>query len=112
MWRSGVEEARLFSDPFGCRCLTRFSVPCFHTPLIKPDVRISRIRLSDKDSRFRPRKVARTPTEPDQAQLLVQVGEGEACRPPSLYFVLSAQPRTEPLADVEMHVPIGSAHRA
>ena len=31
----------------------------FHLPLIEPDVRISRIRLSDKDSRFRPREVAR-----------------------------------------------------
>ena len=30
----------------------------FHLPLIKPDVQISRIRLSDKDSCFRPRNVA------------------------------------------------------
>ena len=32
----------------------------FHLPLIEPDLQISRIRLSDKKSRFRPRKVARS----------------------------------------------------
>jgi hypothetical protein len=50
-WSRGV--ARWFrwslsgADPFVCRCLTR---PCFrfHTPLIEPDVRICRIRLSEK----------------------------------------------------------------
>jgi hypothetical protein len=32
-----------------------------HTPLFKPDRRFSRIRLSDKESRFRPREMARPP---------------------------------------------------
>ena len=32
----------------------------FHTPLIEPDMQISRIRLSDKTSRLRPRLVATT----------------------------------------------------
>ncbi len=45
------------ADPFGCRCLNIITVLRFHIPLIKPDVRFSRIRLSDKDSRFRPREV-------------------------------------------------------
>ena len=43
---------------FVCRCLTSPAVLRFHLPLIKPDVQISRIRLSDKDSCFRPRNVA------------------------------------------------------
>jgi hypothetical protein len=30
----------------------------FHTPLIAPDTRISRIRLSEKGSQVRPREVA------------------------------------------------------
>ena len=30
----------------------------FHTPLIEPDVQISRIRLSDKTSRLHPRRAA------------------------------------------------------
>jgi hypothetical protein len=35
--------------------------PCFrfHIPLIEPDVRISRFRLSEKVSRCRPREIAR-----------------------------------------------------
>jgi hypothetical protein len=45
----------------------------FHLPLIKPDVRISRIRLSDKDSCFRPRNVEVRQTKLDEAKLLVQV---------------------------------------
>ena len=48
------------------------SVPRFHIPLIEPDVRISRIRLSDKNSCVRPRKVARLHFQPDQAQRLVE----------------------------------------
>ena len=42
-----------------------------HIPLIKPDVRFFRIRLSDRLSRFRPRKVTRAHCEPNQMQLLV-----------------------------------------
>ncbi len=50
----------------------------FHLPLIKPDVRISRIRLSDKDSRVRPRKTARSQLEPNQAELVVEGVVGES----------------------------------
>jgi len=41
-------------------------MPRFHIPLIEPDVRFSRIRLSEKASRFRPRKAARSLSEPNQ----------------------------------------------
>jgi len=40
---------------------------------MESDVRISRIRLSDKESRFRPREVAGSQAEPRQAQRVVQV---------------------------------------
>ena len=50
-------------------------------PLIKPDMRISRIRLSDKNSRVRPRKAADTFAEQDETQLLIRGCEGESCRP-------------------------------
>jgi len=33
----------------------------FHTPLIEPDMQISRIRLSDKTSRLHPRHVVPKP---------------------------------------------------
>jgi hypothetical protein len=49
-----------------------------HTPLIEPDGRFSRIRLSDKDSCGRSREAAATTLESDQAQLLVQELLGEA----------------------------------
>ena len=45
----------------------------FHRPLIEPDVRISRIRLSDRISRFRPREASRSARELDEAQFLIQV---------------------------------------
>jgi hypothetical protein len=38
----------------------------FHIPLVEPDVRISRIRLPLKTSRFRPREVARALRKPEQ----------------------------------------------
>ena len=50
----------------------------FHLPLIKPDVQISRIRLSDKDSCVRPRNVAVAQAEPDEAQLTVKILVGIA----------------------------------
>ncbi len=45
----------------------------FHIPLIKPDVRISRIRLSDKDSRVRSREVTLDPRESDQSEFKGEV---------------------------------------
>ena len=43
---------------FVSRCLTNSTMLCFHIPLIEPDGRFSRIRLSEKGSRCRPRKAA------------------------------------------------------
>jgi hypothetical protein len=47
--------------------------PCFrfHTPLIEPDVRNDRIRLSEKVSRARPRKTVGPLGETDQAEHLI-----------------------------------------
>ncbi len=44
---------------------------CFLFPLIEPDRRISRIRLSEKSSRFRPRKAACPSSKFDKAQHLM-----------------------------------------
>ena len=55
--------------------------PCFHTPLIEPDWRVWRIRLSGKRSCLRPRQVTRQPGQPDQSQGLVEVLVGEAFEP-------------------------------
>jgi hypothetical protein len=53
-------------------------MPRFHSPLIEPDVRIYRIRLSDRDSCFRSRGAVRSPLEPEQPQHRVQVMVREA----------------------------------
>jgi hypothetical protein len=66
--------ARLFrcglsiTDPFVCRCLTSPIMLRFHTPLIEPDRRVSRIRLSEKGSRGRPRKAAGPRGKANQAE--------------------------------------------
>jgi hypothetical protein len=45
----------------------------FHLPLIEPDMRICRIRLSDKASCGRSRRLRERALEPQQAQRRVQV---------------------------------------
>ena len=52
--------------------------PRFLSPLIEPGVRISRTGLSDNDSCFRPRKVARSYTQPGESQGFVEVLVGES----------------------------------
>src|ERR1700757_4526334 len=65
---------------------------CFLFPLIEPNRRVSRIRLSEKVSRGRPRKADRPPTKADQPKLLMQ-GDFRILfgRRPS-YLVLGTQP--------------------
>ena len=50
--------------------------PRFHTPLIELDGRISRIQLSDKDSRGRSHEAALPTLQAGQAQSLVEVRVG------------------------------------
>ena len=76
MWRGGLGVAYRFAAPFVCQCLTSPAMLRFHIPLIEPDVRISRIRLSDKVSRLRPRKVARSFPKSYQPQDVVQIVVG------------------------------------
>ena len=95
-----------------CReCPSISAVLRFHILLIKPDVRFSRIRLSDRISRFRPREVAPSHFEPNQLQLLVQVSIRVACRPRARHLVLAAQPLSQPIRRVSVHGSIGFAHR-
>ena len=47
----------------------------FHTPLIEPDVQISRIRLSDKTSRLRPRLLTPPRAQTYEPVMPVQVRE-------------------------------------
>ena len=58
MWRGGVGAAQLLPALSVAGASLANPLLRLHTPLVKPDMRFSRIRLSDKDSRGRPRKVA------------------------------------------------------
>ena len=68
MWRGEVRLNLSVAGPFVCRCLTNSTVLRFHIPLIEPDGPFSGIRLSDKVSRFCPRKVAGPPLQAHQSQ--------------------------------------------
>jgi hypothetical protein len=65
MWRGGVGAAYLL--PALSSAGASIATPCFrfHIPLIEPDVRISRFRLSEKGSRCRPRETACPPGKAD-----------------------------------------------
>src|SRR6266851_1295438 len=65
VWRGGLGAAYRF--PTLSFVGASLAGPCFrfHTPLIEPDVRNDRIRLSEKVSRCRPRKAARPFGETD-----------------------------------------------
>src|SRR6516225_8475737 len=71
-----------------------------HTPLIEPDMQISRIRLSDKTSRLHPRHVVPKPGKAYETEVPVEVREwiGSALAPPDL--VLVAQPPAQPRSRV------------
>ena len=68
----------------------------FHIPLIEPDVQISRIRLSDKASRLRPRLAAPARGQAYQAKMAVQVRERIGPAPSSPDLVLETQPPAQP----------------
>jgi hypothetical protein len=73
-------------------CLGHAATLRFPSPLIEPDVQISRIRLSDKTSRLRPRLVVAKPGQTYKPEVPVKVREwiGPALAPPD--FVLEPQP--------------------
>ena len=56
MWRGGLgcEWCSLLARPFVCECYHISTMLRFHIPLIKPNVRFSRIRISDKELTLSP----------------------------------------------------------
>src|SRR5215472_8242495 len=79
---------------------------CFHIPLIEPDVQISRIRLSDKTSRLRPRLAAPTRGQAYETVMPVKVREWIRPAPASPDLVLEAQPPAQPHRCVVVERPI------
>jgi hypothetical protein len=109
MWRGGLGAAYLL--PALSSAGASIASPCFrfHIPLIEPDVRISRFRLSEKGSRCRPRETARPSSKADKAQHFVQGFLRKPLGPRPQHFVLGTQPLTQPLASVLFHLPVGLA---
>jgi len=80
---------------------------CFLFPLIEPNRRVSRIRLSEKVSRGRPRKAGRPRTKLDEPKLAMQGGFRIPFgrRPASL--VLGTQPPAQPSTSMSVYSSIG-----
>ena len=78
----------------------------FHTPLIEPDMQISRIRLSDKPSRFRPRHVMPKPAQTYEPEVPVEMREWIASASSSPDFMLGAQPPAQPHSRIVVERPI------
>jgi len=85
---------------------------CFLFPLVELDRHISCIQLSEKGSRFCPRKADGSAIEPNQPKLVVQDLVGVPLPTRSLPFVFGAQPLAKPSASVSFHGAIGGADRA
>ena len=83
----------------------------FHIPLIEPDRRISRIRLSDKMSHFRPRKAAGSLRQINQSQMFIQVLIRVSCPPFASNLVFLAQPPAEPIRHMGIDGPICQTYR-
>src|SRR5215469_14971829 len=84
----------------------------FHTPLIEPDVQISRIRLPDKTSRLRPWLAAPACGQPYETVMPVEVREWIRPAPASPDLVLVAQPPAQPHGCVVVEHPIRFSDRA
>ena len=78
----------------------------FHIPLIEPDMQISRIRLSDKTSRLRPRRVVPKPAQAYEPEVPVEVREWIGSAPALSDLVLDAQPPAQPHRGVAVDHPI------
>jgi hypothetical protein len=78
----------------------------FHIPLIEPDVRIARIRLSDKSSRLHPRHVVPKPAQAYEPEVPVKVREWIGPAPASPDFVLDARPPAQPHSGVVVDRPV------
>src|ERR1019366_5207676 len=84
----------------------------FHIPLVEPDMQISRIRLSDKTSRLRPRHVVPKPGQAYEPEVPVEVRGWISPASTSPDLVLGAQPPAQPHSRVVVECPIRFADGA
>src|SRR3954471_22708539 len=79
----------------------------FHIPLIEPDMRISRIRLSDKISRLRPRRAAPKSGQTDEPEVPVEVQEWISPASASPDLVFGPQPPAQPHCCIAVERAVG-----
>ena len=79
----------------------------FHRPLIKPDVRYSRIRLSDRVSCVRPREARRELCKTQEFQFLMEILVRVACGSLTRRLVFTAEPLAEPFAHMCIDRSVG-----
>ena len=84
----------------------------FLFPLIEPDRRFSRIRLSEKGSRFGPRKADGSSIEANQPKLVMEELVGVSLGTCSFPCMFGAQPLAKPAARVSFHGSVGFPDRA
>ena len=82
---------------------------CFLFPLIEPNRRVSRIRLTEKVSRGRPRKAGRLRTKLDESKLLMQGGFPILFGRRPSYLVLGTQPLPQPSTSMSFYSSVGFA---
>ena len=82
-----------------------------HPPLIEPDGRVSRIRLLDQNSCFRPRTTPRPSTKQHDAKLVVQPHSGRPCRPATLQLVFASHSLAETMPRVAVDCSLSREHR-
>ena len=78
---------------------------CFLFPLIEPNRRVSRIRLSEKVSRCRPRKAGRSHTKLDRPNFSCRAGRIPFAA--GSHLVLGTQPLAQPSTSMSFHSSIG-----
>src|SRR6478735_4854149 len=86
----------------------------FHTPLIEPDMQISRIRLSDKTSRLHPRHAPSKLGQTYEPKVLVKMRVWICPALASSGLVLGTQPPAQPHCGVAVECPVrlaGGAYR-
>jgi hypothetical protein len=89
------------------------AVICFRSPLIKPDVRISRIRLSDEIHHKTARKSATLKLlESEHAELAIDNVIRKPSRTSRGFPVASSKEMTHPFVDVPIDRPVGSGNCA
>ena len=100
------------AGPFVCRCLISSALLRFHVPLLEPDVRLSRIRLSVRLSGFHVQHVGSASGDRIQSQRVVEIVKRVPFVPGAITLLSPHQPSAETLFRVPPEAAVGGKHMA